>query len=76
MSSKKSVPGPSKSETRAEQTTAIATEIIDREASERAKKTERLRAARLQRDAEIREDAANAPEKPPKRKAGKAKTKS
>ena len=65
MSSKKSVPGPSKSETRAEQTTAIATEIIDRETSARTAKTERLRAARLQRDADLK--------KPVKRTAAKGK---
>ncbi|SFQ58679.1 hypothetical protein SAMN05421853_111105 [Roseivivax halotolerans] len=70
MSSKKSVPGPSKSETRAEQTTAIATEIIDRETSARTAKTERLRAARLQRDAD---DRAADPKKPAKRTAAKGK---
>lgn len=73
MSSKKSVPGPSRSETRAEQTTAIATEIIDQEASARAEKTERLRAARLERDAEAKAEAANAPPKAAKRKTAKVK---
>ncbi|ETX16274.1 hypothetical protein OCH239_00035 [Roseivivax halodurans JCM 10272] len=68
MSSKKSAPGPSKSETRAEQTTAIANEIIGRETSERAEKTERLRAARLERD-------AKAPETTPRRKTKKSQEK-
>ena len=74
MTAKKSVPGPSKAETRADQTHAAATEIIDRETSARLEKTERLRAARLEREAEERAKAAAA-EKSAERKA-KRKAKS
>ena len=44
--------GPSKAETRANQTTVAATEIIAKERTERAQKTSHLRLARLEREAE------------------------
>ena len=68
MTAKKSVPGPSKAESRADQTHAAATEIIDRETSAREEKTQRLRAARLEREAEERAKAVAAA-KAAKRKA-------
>ncbi len=57
MTAKKSVPGPSKAETRADQTHAAATAIIDSETSARREKTERLRAARLAHEAKERAKA-------------------
>ncbi len=71
MTAKKNFPAPSKTETRAEQTTAIANEIIEKEKSERGEKTDRLRAARLQREDEDRAEA----EKPVAKGKTKAKPK-
>ncbi|UMA65970.1 hypothetical protein LVO79_05850 [Roseivivax marinus] len=75
MSSKKSVPGPSKSEMRHEQTNTIAREIIAQETRARDEKTARLRAARLARDAAERAQSQDAPAKtrtPAKKKTAKA----
>lgn len=59
MTSKNSVYTPSKMETKAERTTAAATEIIEAENGLREAKTERLRAARLkyERDQKARSEA-------------------
>lgn len=56
-------------ETKHEATNKVAREIIDNEAAARARKTERLRLARLARDATDVETVAT----PPKRAAGRKK---
>jgi hypothetical protein len=63
MTSKNSVYTPSKMETKAERTTAAATEIIDAENGLRDAKTERLRQARLkyERDEKAVADATPKP---------------
>jgi hypothetical protein len=76
MTAKNTVKGPSKLETRADQTTAAATEIIEKEISLRAEKTGRLRAARLKREQEDRAKVGRTPVKPSKRKATTRKPKS
>jgi len=54
---------PSKQETKADVTSRIAREIIDKEAAARESKTERLRAARLAQE-EAAAQPAPAPRKP------------
>ena len=60
---------PSKAETKADSTTQIAKGIIESEKIARDAKTNRLRAARLERKAA--EDAAPAPAKPAAKKSRK-----
>jgi len=60
MTSKNSVYTPSKMETKAERTTAAATEIIDAENSLREAKSARLRQARLAQEQEVMAEAEKA----------------
>lgn len=57
---------PSKSETKAERTTAFAMTLIQKETDARHAKTQRLRAARLEQEAAQKKEA---PTPPSKRKA-------
>ncbi|UOA32963.1 hypothetical protein DSM110093_02772 [Sulfitobacter sp. DSM 110093] len=63
----------SKWETRADQTTAAATEIVDKVNSDRTKKTELLRAARLKRD---QAEGADITKSPRQQKTSKKQPKS
>jgi hypothetical protein len=71
MATKNTPNPPSKSETKAERTTTVATALIDKETTLRDAKTRRLRAARLEQEAA--QPKPGGPTPPAKRKAAPRK---
>ncbi len=74
--SKETLFKPSRGEVKGDATTRAAREIIDRERAERDAKTERLRTARLAKEAADEEAARLAPPPAPRRAAAKSPAKS
>ncbi|WOI57969.1 hypothetical protein [Palleronia sp. LCG004] len=71
MSNKNTVFRPTPSETKADSVTRIVKGMIAADTSARQSKTERLRAARLDRDASAKTEAEAAPKKKPKKAPSK-----